>query len=67
MKTHFFDADTKEIMDADGACHPVPSVIAEAVSLTNDVDIVHEWAVNSGLIARGDSVAMLADVEACAA
>lgn len=67
MATHFFDAHNNEIMDARGQCHPVPSVITEAAVRTDNVDIVQEWAVSSGIIPPEDSVAMLANAEACAA
>lgn len=67
MKTHFFDANNNELMDAHGGLHPVPFVISEAAVQTNDVDIVFEWAVMSGIIVLGDRVAMLANADTCAA
>lgn len=67
MAMHFFDATNNELMDASGELHPVPFAISEAAAQTDDVDIVYAWAVMSGVILRGDSVAMLASTNTCAA
>ena len=67
MTMHFFDADNNELMNASGELHAVPFAISEAAVQTDDVNIVYVWAVMSGLILRGDSVAMLASTNTCAA
>lgn len=57
--TVFFDPTNRQMLKPEGGTASVPRIVAEAAIRTNDVDIVHAWALATRQISRNDEIVMV--------